>query len=117
MNKKLLTAMPFITMPVFLLFYNALDSRFFVEIFGCGCVPSIEANMLGIPFNANDLRSAVFTVLTIGLSVWGMFISKRFHRKIIFRRLRRNNKNRTKQKCEPRIFVFYNEEITNNKDK
>ncbi|MBE6933055.1 MAG: hypothetical protein E7464_06740 [Ruminococcaceae bacterium] len=81
MNKKLLTAMPFIVMPIFLPIYMALDGSILVEVFGCGCVPSIETNMLGIPFNANDLRAAVFTVLTIGLSVWGMFISRRFHRK------------------------------------
>ena len=80
MNKKLLAAMPFIIMPIFIPIYMALDSSILVEVFGCGCVPSVETNMLGIPFNANDLRSVVFTVLTIGLSVWGMFLSKRFHK-------------------------------------
>ena len=79
MNKKLLATMPFIIVPTFLPIYMALDGSIFVEVFGCGCVPSIETNMLGIPFNANDLRSVVFTVLTIGLSVWSIFISKKYH--------------------------------------
>lgn len=81
MNKKLLTAMPFIVMPIFLPIYMALDGSIFVEVFGCGCVPSVETNMLGIPFNANDLRKVVFAVLTVALSVWGIRLSKRFHKK------------------------------------
>ena len=43
-----------------------------VEIFGCGCVPSTQANMLNIPFNANDLRMTVFSLLTIVLSIWSI---------------------------------------------
>lgn len=82
MKKKLLAVMPFIIMPIFLPIYMVLDSLLFVEIFGCGCVPSAQTNVLNIPFNANDFRAVVFTVLTIGLSVWGMYISKRFHKKM-----------------------------------
>ena len=32
--------------------------------------------MLNIPFNANDLEFAVFTVLTIVLSVWSIYIAQ-----------------------------------------
>lgn len=81
MNKKLLPAMPLILMPVFIPVYLFLDNLLLVEIFGCGCVPSVQTNMLGIPFNANDLRKVVFTVLAIGLSVWGIVCSKRFQKK------------------------------------
>ena len=34
--------------------------------------------MLGIPFNSNDLRLTVFSVLTIGLSIWSIVIAKSF---------------------------------------
>lgn len=74
--------MPFIILPILIPIYNILDSLLFVDIFGCGCVPSTQTNMLNIPFNANDLRATVFSALTIGLSIWSTVISKAFNRKI-----------------------------------
>ena len=70
-------------MPMVIPFYLVLDNLILVNVFGCGCVPSVQTNMLNIPFNANDLRLTVFTILTIGLSGWGIGISKRFDKKII----------------------------------
>lgn len=69
-------------MPIFIPIYIILDIHIFVDVFGCGCVPSMQTNMLNIPFNANDLRLVVFAVLTIILSVWSIHISKSFDKKI-----------------------------------
>ena len=82
MKKKIVTILPFIIMIIFIPIYNVLDSIILVDIFGCGCVPSAQTNVLDIPFNANDLRAAVFSALTIGLSIWSVVISKTFNRKI-----------------------------------
>ena len=82
MKNKIIAALPFVIMPALIPLYSFLDSLVFVEIFGCGCVPSAQTNMLNIPFNANDLRLTVFSVLTVGLSVWSGFIAKNFKSKI-----------------------------------
>ena len=81
MKKKIVRVLPFIIMPLLIPVYIVLDNLILVDIFGCGCVPSTQTNMLNIPFNANDLRLTVFTILTIGLSVWSIFIAKSFKRK------------------------------------
>lgn len=82
MKKKIIAALPFVAMPIFIPIYSILDSLIFVDIFGCGCVPSTQTNMFNIPFNANDLRLLVFWVLTIGLSVWSIVIARTFKRKV-----------------------------------
>lgn len=81
MKEKIVRVLPFIIMPLLIPIYIALDNLILIDIFGCGCVPSTQTNMLNIPFNANDLRLTVFTILTIGLSVWSIFIAKSFKRK------------------------------------
>ena len=78
MIKKIVAVMPFVIIPILIPIYSILDNLVFVEVFGCGCVPSTQTNILNIPFNANDLRLVVFTLATIGLSIWSIFISKRF---------------------------------------
>ena len=85
MKKKIILVLPFIIMPVFIPIYNVLDSIILVDIFGCGCVPSAQTNMLNISFNANDLRATVFFVLTIGLFIWSMVISRTFDGKSTIR--------------------------------
>lgn len=82
MKNKIAAWLPFVTMPIFIPVYTVLDSFILVDIFGCGCVPGAQTNMLGIPFNANDLRLTVFSVLTVALSVWSGFIAKNFKNKI-----------------------------------
>lgn len=82
MKKKIIEILPFIIMPIFTPIYCFLDSSFLVDIFGCGCVPSTQTNMFNIPYNANDLRLTVFSVLTIALSIWGIGISKNFKNKL-----------------------------------
>ena len=83
MKKKLISLLPFVTMPVLIPIYWILDKLILVDVFGCGCVPSVQENMLGIPFNSNDLRFTVFAVLAIGLSIWSIFLAKAFHRRIL----------------------------------
>lgn len=63
--------LPFLIMPLITPVYNILDSLLFVDIFGCGCVPSAQENMLGIGFNANDLRWSTYALLTVWMTVWG----------------------------------------------
>ena len=82
MKKKILAVVPFITVPILIPIYCFLDSFIFIDIFGCGCVPSTQTNMLNIPFNANDLRLIVFSVLTVGMAVLGVILSRAFHKKI-----------------------------------
>ena len=60
--------------------YIVLDNLILVDIFGCGCVPSTQTNMFNIPFNANDLRLIVFSLLSIGLSAWSIVIARNFKR-------------------------------------
>ena len=81
MQKKWISILPFVIMPAFILPYQILDNLILVDIFGCGCVPGAQTNMLNIAFNANDLRRVVFFALTILMSVWGFRISKRFTKK------------------------------------
>lgn len=81
MKKKIVALVPFIIIPILIPIYCMLDSLILVDIFGCGCVPSTQTNMLNIPFNANDLRLTVFSVLTIGITILSVAISKSFHRK------------------------------------
>lgn len=82
MKKKIVAVVPFIIIPILIPVYCMLDSLILVDIFGCGCVPSTQTNMLNIPFNANDLRLTVFSVLTIGIAILSIVISKAFNRKI-----------------------------------
>lgn len=81
MKKTLLNAMPFLIMPLVTPLYIILDKVLLVDIFGCGCVPSAQTNMLNIPFNANDLRLTVFLILTIVLAVWSFLRARSFQKK------------------------------------
>ena len=61
--------------------YNILDQKFFVEIFGCGCVPYTQTNMFNIDFNANDLRQLVYNILAIVITILGIFLLKKIESK------------------------------------
>jgi len=82
MKEKIVRVLPFIIMPLLIPIYIVLDNLILVDIFGCGCVPSTQTNMLNIPFNANDLRLTVFAVFTMAMSVWSIVIAKPFKRKM-----------------------------------
>ena len=83
MKRKLTLLLPFAAMPLFLLPYSLLDSAVLVKVFGCGCVPFAQTNMLNIAFNANDLRRVVFAVLAAVLFWLGIRIAKQFESKKI----------------------------------
>ena len=82
MKKLLPRLLPFLIMPVLIPIYWILDKLILVDVFGCGCVPSVQENMLGISFNSNDLRLTVFAALAIGLSIWSIFLAKIFKQRI-----------------------------------
>ena len=83
MKKKWKAALPFLIMPAITPIYNILDHLIFVDVFGCGCVPETQTNMLNIAFNANDLRKLVFSLLAIAMSVWSVVLSKTFRKKYL----------------------------------
>lgn len=80
-NKKAILALPYLLMSFITPFYNILDQKVFVEIFGCGCVPSAQTNMFNIDFNANDLRFVVYNVLAILIFTLGILLSKKLDNK------------------------------------
>ena len=83
MKKKIVLVLPFVIIPIFIPIYSILDSLILIDIFGCGCVPSTQTNMLNIQFNANDLRQTVFSVITVALVIWSIILSKGFKSKIV----------------------------------
>ena len=83
MKEKWKASLPFLIMPAVTPIYNILDHLVFVDVFGCGCVPEAQTNMLNIPFNANDLRRTVFFLLAIALFGWSIRLSKSFKSKIV----------------------------------
>lgn len=80
MKKKIVAILPFIIMPIFAQIYVRLENLILVNKYGCGCVLCAPPNILGFPFNVNDLRMVVLSLLAIGLSVWSIFLSKRYHK-------------------------------------
>ena len=80
-KRKRFMIVPYLVMPLITPFYNILDSKVFIEVFGCGCVPIAQTNMLNIPYNANDLRMALYSILAILMTTLGVFISKALGRK------------------------------------
>ena len=80
-NKNAIKALPYLLMIFITPFYNFLDQKVFVEIFGCGCVPVAQTNMFNIDFNANDLRRLVYSVIAIVVFVLGLFLSKKIKSK------------------------------------
>lgn len=80
-NKKAILALPYLLMSFITPFYNILDSTIFVEVLGCGCVPTVQTNMFNIDFNANDLRFVVYNVIAILMLILGIKLSKKFNSK------------------------------------
>ena len=83
MKTKITNVMPFLIMLIVTPFYNILDKILLVDVFGCGCVPTAQTNMLNIPYNANDLRLTVYLILTIGMFVWSILRARHFQRRSI----------------------------------
>ncbi len=70
-----------------IIFYFAILYTFrcisFVNVFGCGCVPTDQTNMFNIPFNANDLRIVVYSILILVCTILGAILSKRINNKFV----------------------------------
>ena len=81
-NRKIIVSLPYLLMIFITPIYNILDTNIFVEIFGCGCVPSVQTNMFNIDFNANDLRFVVYNIITVIAVILGIILSKKLHRNI-----------------------------------
>ena len=82
-NKKLIFSLPYLLIFYIAPWYKLFDVLFFVKVFGCGCVPIAQTNMFNIPFNANDLRLVVYSILIIVCTIMGCVLSKRIHNKIL----------------------------------
>ena len=54
-NKKALLFLPFLLILFITPIYNLLDSKLFIHIFGCGCVPPVQQNMFILPVNAQKI--------------------------------------------------------------
>lgn len=80
-NKKLIRMLPYLLMIFITPIYNILDQKIFVEIFGCGCVPYTQTNMLNINFNANNLRLAVYNIMVVIMTILGTVLSRNFESK------------------------------------
>ncbi len=80
-NKKAKYILPYLILIFITPFYNVLDNLIFLKVFGCGCVPSTKQNMLGIGFNANDLRVTFYFFMTIFIFWYSFKISRNFKRK------------------------------------
>lgn len=74
--KKIILILPYVLILIITPFYNILDRNYFIEIFGCGCVPLTKTNMLNIDFNANDLRAVIYLVILLSMIILGLFLSK-----------------------------------------
>lgn len=80
-NKKSIRMLPYLLMIFITPIYNILDQKIFVEIFGCGCVPYTQTNMLNINFNANNLRLAVYNIMVVIMTILGTVLSRNFESK------------------------------------
>ncbi len=80
-KEKFILSLPYLLMIIITPIYAVLDHTVFVKVFGCGCVPSAQTNMLNIPFNANDLRAVVYIGITIISLILGIFLSKKLDNK------------------------------------
>ena len=81
-SKKIILSLPYLLIIFITPFYIFLDQHILVEILGCGCVPMYQTNMLNIPFNANDLRIVVYSILTIICLIIGVLLSKKIDNKV-----------------------------------
>lgn len=81
MREILKKLFPFLLMLIMTPFYIFFDKLLLVDVFGCGCVPSAQTNLLNINFNANDLRLVAYSIMTILIVFLGINISRSFKQK------------------------------------
>lgn len=75
--------LPYIIMIIFIPIYMMLDNAVFVKIFGCGCVPGAQTNILNIPFNANNLKVLVFGIFTIVMLMLQIYFTRNVQNTVI----------------------------------
>ena len=80
-NRKTVLSLPYLFMIFITPIYNILDQKIFVDIFGCGCVPYAQTNMLNIAYNANDLRRVVYNIMIVIMTILGIVLSREFENK------------------------------------
>ncbi len=80
-KKGFLISLPYLLMIFITPIYSILDQNIFVKVFGCGCVPSAQTNMFNIAFNANDLRLVVYVIITLIMTILGIFFTKKLKSK------------------------------------
>lgn len=80
-KKQFKMAVPYLGLILITPVYSLLDQNIFVKVFGCGCVPSAQTNMLGIAFNANDLRVVVYSIMTVLMGILGAIFAKKLNSK------------------------------------
>lgn len=81
-KKKIIISLPYLFIIFITPFYNFLDQKIFVKVFGCGCVPIAQTNMLNIDFNANDLRRLIYFIISITMIILGIKLSKLINKKL-----------------------------------
>lgn len=81
-NKKSILVLPYLLILFITPIYSILDRMIFIKIFGCGCVPYTQTNVLNISFNANDLRAVVYTAFVFLALIIGIFLSRKVETKI-----------------------------------
>ena len=82
-NKNIILSLPHLLIFFISSWYRLLDVLIFVKVFGCGCVPTDQTNMFNIPFNANDLRILVYSILNIICIIMGIILLKKINNKIL----------------------------------
>lgn len=69
---------PLLTFPILFLPYQLLNSAVIVKWLGCGC-PKVDASgeMIHDYFSANDFTRIFWLVITVGVTVFSWFVSKK----------------------------------------
>jgi len=60
-----------------------LNQTILIEWFGCGCVPSIQTNRLGIPFNTNQVIALYYSIVLIVI----LILSRKFSKDLQYKHL------------------------------
>ena len=81
-KKQFALTLPYLITILVMVIYGILDSYILVKVFGCGCVPSAQTNMLNIALNSNDLKAIVYGILVIAMCILSIFLSKNLESKL-----------------------------------
>ncbi len=92
MNKKifkeiLILVMPLLLFAVLLTPYSWVNREFIVDWLGCGC-PTLDSNgnMIESRFNANDFTALFWVFVSLCVTVWAIFLSRRISKNMMWMR-------------------------------